>query len=257
MSLRTNPTFEAIRRRRAVRRFSNREIPDHALVELLDLANHAPSGFNLQPWHFVLVRNPDLKRLLVHVVMGQVQVEQAPVTVVFVADPMAWRSSYPSVLELGRTTGLMPDAVVESYRRNVSLVFRQGPLGLIGFGKRIVLPIRRLFKPTPNIPTSVHESAYYVRAQTMLAAATFMIAARSIGIDSCPMEGFDEERLKKLLAIPRHMTIPVIIPVGYALDEFQYTPPLRLPLEEKLSIDLFTNKVRRGPRKVTDPGGKP
>ena len=254
MTLRTNPTFEAIRRRRAVRHFSSREIPEDAIVELLDLANHAPSGFNLQPWQFILVRNPELKRLLVHIVMGQTQVEEAPLTVVFVADPYAWKSSYPKLLEIARSTGLMPDRVIDSYRRNTRIFFRHGPLGIRGFGKKIVVPIRRLFKPTPVVATSYAESCHYVRAQTMLAAATFMIAAKSIGIDSCPMEGFDEDRLKKLLAVPRHMTIPIIIPVGFALDEFQPKPALRLPLEEKLSIDLFTNKVRRGPRKVGGQG---
>ena len=76
----------------------------------------------------------------------------------------------------------------------------------------------------------------------MLAAATFMIAAKSAELDTSPIEGFDEERLKKLLAIPSRMTIPVIIAVGYALDTTVQTTAIRLPIAEKLRFDLFPNK---------------
>ena len=76
----------------------------------------------------------------------------------------------------------------------------------------------------------------------MLAASTFMIAAKSVGIVTCPMEGFDEHRLMKLLEIPDYMTVPIIVTAGYPLE----TPrTARLPLEEKLSFDLFPNKLAR------------
>ena len=244
MSSIRNPTFEVIRKRSSVRKFSTAEIPEPLLLELLELANQAPSGFNLQPWHFVLVRNPELKQIMRHLAMEQIQVAEAPAVVVFVADPDAWKNSYDQVLELGLRSRQMDARRVERYRKNVHLLFKNGPFGTFGLLKRIGVPIRRLFKPTPAVITSRLEAAQYVRSQTMLSAATFMIAAKAAGLETSPIEGFDEDRLKRLLAVPRSMTIPVIVAIGQPLDASSLTPTVRLPLEQKVSIDLFPNRLK-------------
>ena len=247
-----NSTFDAIRQRASVRRYSTEDVPDPIIAELLDLANRAPSGYNLQPWHFILVRNPELKQLMRHIAMDQIQVTEAPAVVAFVADPDAWKTSYEKVLELGRQTNQMSEERVARYRKYVRVLFRNGPAGSIGFAKRILIPFLRFTRPTPNVISSRSEAIQYVRAQTMFAASTFMIAAKSIGLDTSPMEGFDEERLKKLLAVPKSMSIPIIIAVGHPLDDTAYSPGTRLPLDQKLSLDLFPNKVKEGSLKVPD-----
>ncbi len=239
-----NSTFRAITERRAVRRFSTAPIPDGLLLELLQLANSAPSGFNLQPWHFIVVRNPELKQLLKHIAMDQSQVAEAPAVIVFLADPECWRTSYPEVLDLGLTSGRMGEQQVAVYRKTVPLLFQHGPFGIRGVLKHIAVPIRRLFRPTPAVPYSARESQQYVRSQTMLAAATFMIAAQSSGLVTSPMEGFDEIRLKRLLSVPRRFTIPIIIPVGYPLEEDRPEISVRLPLERKVSLDLYPNRLK-------------
>ncbi len=243
-----NSTFDAIRKRASVRRFSSAEVPDALLAELLDLANRAPSGYNLQPWHFVLVRNPELKQLMRHIAMDQIQVSEAPAVVVFVADPEAWKTSYERVLELGLQTKQMSEQRVARYRKFVRVLFQNGPFGIVGFAKRIIVPFMRLYRPTPGVIASHYEAIQYVRTQTAFAAATFMIAAKSAGLDTSPMEGFDEERLKKLLAVPKTMTVPLIIAVGYPLDQTAYNPGVRLPLDQKLSLDLFPNRVKETPK---------
>ncbi len=232
-----NHTFSSIRERRAVRRFSQREVSEDLIRELLDLANRAPSGFNLQPWHFIVVRNNALKKLLCHVAMDQRQVLEAPLTVVFAADPEAWRSPYDRVLVLGKSTGALTTERAERNRKSVSLCFTTGPFSSFGFLKRLIVILRRLKSPTPRVITSREEAAAYVSAQTMLAASTFMIAAKAAGLDTSPMEGFDEYRLKKLLSIPQQMHIPIIVALGYPIDT-EYPPQsVRIPLEEKLSFD--------------------
>ncbi len=240
----SNSTFQAIRRRASVRKFSTAEVPEKLLAELLDLANRAPSGFNLQPWHFVLVRNPELKQIMKHLAMNQPQVAEAPAIVVLAADPDCWETSYPGILDLALKSNSIDQARADRYRHLVKVIFRTGPLGIRGFGKKIIVPIRRLFRPTPHVISSRQEAIHYVRSQTMLAAATFMIAAKSAGLDTSPIEGFDEERLKKLLAIPSSMTVPIILAVGYALDTATDLASVRLPLEQKLSLDLFPNRVK-------------
>lgn len=240
-----NSVFEAIRNRRATREFSTKEIPEKLLIELLELANRSPSAFNLQPWHFVVVKNPELKKLLRLVAMNQKHVEEAPVVVVFVADPDCWENTFPEIVTASLLEGHINKARANRYTDSVNKFFKTSPLGIFGLLKKLTVPVLRLFKPLPNVITSYQEAVAYVRAQTMIAASTFMIAAKAAGLDTCPMEGFDEERLKKLLAIPGRMTVPVIIPLGYALEKDTLENTYRLPIEKKLSIDYFMNKVVR------------
>lgn len=241
----TLSAFEAIRQRHSVRTFSSKKVPDQLIYELLELANFAPSGFNLQPWHFVLVRDSDLKELLCHIAMDQEQILRAPYVVAFVADPQAWKKPYDTILAKGVDSHWLTQAEADLYRKMVSQLFSTDPFGLFGLIKRVMSPLRRLFKPLPRVITSKQEAIDYVRSQTMLAAGTFLIAATGANLATCPIEGFDEDRLKKLLAIPSSMSVPLIIAFGYPMEEQPLPHSIRCPLIEKLSVDLFPNKLSK------------
>ena len=58
---------KGIKGRRAVRKYKEKDIPDSVIVELLDLARHAPSSMNGQPWHFIVVKNDEIKKQLVEI----------------------------------------------------------------------------------------------------------------------------------------------------------------------------------------------
>lgn len=234
--------FAAIRGRRSVRNFAPTPIPPALLIELLELANRAPSGFNIQPWEFLVVEDENLKKLLRRVAMNQRQVTEAPAVIVVLANTNAWKAPFGKVLLESKRLGTLPEKAIENNRKTVGIVFRTGPFGLYGLAKRIAVPIRRLFAPTPNLVTSKAEAAQYVRAQAMLAAENLMIAAAGAGLGTSPMEGFDEYRLKRLLAIPLSYTVPLIIAVGYSADSKEAPRSVRLPLQEKLSWDLFGRK---------------
>lgn len=225
---------EAIEARRTARDFDSRPIDEQLLERLLALANRAPSGFNLQPWHFVVVRDKETRTQLRRAAMDQRQVEEAPVVVVFVASPGSPSEHYEQVLERSRASGALPPEAIKMYRNAVKLLFMTGPLGLIGLGKRIAVPIARMFRPVPNVIASSAGARAYVSSQTMLAAATFMIAAKAAGIDTNPMEGFDESRVKRLLGIPARMSVPIMIAAGYGLDSPDRARSVRLELPEKL-----------------------
>lgn len=241
----SNFTFTAIRQRQAVRRFSSKPVPDALLYEVLDLANRAPSGFNLQPWRFIVVVDHEVKRLLHHIALDQMQVAEAPAVVVFVADPDCWKKPYSEILENSVEAGVMSEQYSDHLRRTVNMIFRQGPFGISGFMKRIVQPIRRLGKPVPRVITSRSNLVEYVRQHTMLAVGTFLIAAESAGLATCPMEGFDEDRLKKLLAVPSRMTVPAIVATGYMVEGDATPYSFRTPLDDKLSVDLFPNTLSK------------
>ena len=109
--------------------------------------------------------------------------------------------------------------------------------------KKIGVPLRRLRKPTPNVICSFADKRTYVRSQTMLAASTFMIGAKALGLDTSPMEGFDEYRLKKLLHIPKSMTVPIIVSLGYDIGAESDKQSVRLPLVEKMRFETFDGKM--------------
>ncbi|MCB0343531.1 MAG: nitroreductase family protein [Bdellovibrionales bacterium] len=242
-----NETIESIDSRRSVRFYHDKPVDEALVLELLEAANRAPSGFNLQPWYFVVVNDGDLRERLRTAAMNQRQVTEAPVLIAFVSDPDCWKEQFDQILELGRKAGSMPDELCRFYRKNVNMLFAIGPLGLFGLIKRLALPLRRLFKPTPHAITSAADARNYVKTQTMLSAATFMIAARSVGLDTSPMEGFDESRVKKILKIPTRMSVPLLIALGYASDTEEASRSVRLPLSEKVRINLFPKDEQKFP----------
>ncbi len=234
----TLPVPEAVKRRRAVRHFKPDPLPPGLLEELLDLANRAPSGFNLQPWHFIVVTDPSRRAALREAALDQAQVGEAPATVIFAADPDSWHLHLEEVLAMGKAEGAVSPNYERQLRRTVPPAFALGPLGLLGFLRGLFLPVRRLFTPTPTLPVSRSGLRAYAVKQTMLAAQTFMLAAAAHDLDTCPMEGFDEVRVKRLLGIPRRMAVPVMVTVGYAADDLPPKPP-RFPLERKLHRERF------------------
>ena len=128
---------------------------------------------------------------------------------------------------------------VKFYQKMTRIVFIRGWFNCIGFLKRISVALRRFSKPTPHVVTTDEQARTYVKAQTMLSAQNFMIAAKSIGLDTSPMEGFDEKRLKHLLAIPKSMSVPLIISLGYASEDGR-GKSVRIPVVEKIKRNIFT-----------------
>lgn len=226
----------AIEQRTSAHHFKPDALPPGVLDQLLDLANRAPSAFNLQPWHFVVVQDPALRRQLQDVALGQGQPAEAPATVVFVADPDAWQHNLDDVIASSKAAGAMNDDYEKLLRTVVPAQFDPGPLGLRHLFRRLGAPILRLFKPTPTVPSSDEDLRAHAVKNTMFAAENFVLAATAAGLDTCPMEGFDEERLKALLDIPERMSIPLMIPIGHATSTRHGKSP-RLPVERKIHQD--------------------
>lgn len=78
--------LEAIKSRRSIRAFKNQDVPAEIVEELIDAARWAPSAGNIQPWEFIIVQKPKIKRKLVEAALGQTFIEEAPVVIVVCAD---------------------------------------------------------------------------------------------------------------------------------------------------------------------------
>ena len=86
--------LEAVKGRRSIRVFKNQDVPTEIVEKLIDAARWAPSAGNIQPWEFIIVRKPEIKRRLVEAALDQVFIEEAPVVIVVCANEVRSSQGY-------------------------------------------------------------------------------------------------------------------------------------------------------------------
>lgn len=226
--------FEHIARtRRAVRKFLPDPLPPGILDRLLDAARWAPSGYNLQPAHFIVVEDAEQKKKLRAACMDQKQITEAPASVVFVGDRDVLQNNFHAMMEHEEKAGAMNEGYKKALHKFVPLAFGTGPVGIGWMWKATLPPLLRLGMATPELPAVYRR--YWVAKQVMLSAMNFMLAATAAGLGTCPMEGFDEGRVKKALGIPRKMVVVLVVPVGTPAPGSNKKS--RLPLERHVHRD--------------------
>jgi len=78
--------LEAIKGRRSIRAFKSQDVPAEIVEKLIEAARWAPSAGNIQPWEFIIVRKPEIKRKLAEAALNQTFIEEAPVVIVVCAN---------------------------------------------------------------------------------------------------------------------------------------------------------------------------
>jgi len=219
-----------VKSRRATRHFKPDPLPEGLLKRLLATAQWAPSGYNLQPTHFVIVTNPELKKDLRVACMDQAQVLEAPATVIFCGDRRVKEFHFEKTLAADNGAGAINADYERLLRKFVPLAFDTGPLGIGWLWKTLLPPFGRFVRPIPQIPAT--DMDYWLAKQVALSAMVFMLAAQSVGLATVPMEGFDEIRVRLLLKLPPSIHVAIVIPVGYsAMGPLKKS---RLPLSDVL-----------------------
>lgn len=187
------PLSEAIRDRRATPHFESTPIPEADLKKILNAALEAPSGYNLQPWRLVVVRDPEMRKKLREAAMGQPRVEEAPVIVVACGDPLGWKKGdLEDMLRMGNQHGF-PEAGNEGARKAVN-----GLLGGTG-------------GEAGGISGNTH---VWINRHVMIAFTTLMWMAECLGYDTAPMEGFFEDKVKQVLNIPNEVRVVALLAIG-------------------------------------------
>jgi nitroreductase len=212
-----NPDAEAFHRivdeRRSVRTFLPEPIPRDVLDRCLDSARKAPSSSNLQPWEFVVITDAQVRREATACCLDQRAVREAPLLVAVVAHLRAWRARGPFIVETLRARGQLRKSNQRYWGTLVPLLAMGGPLGLFGLLKVAASRLLSLFRPAPSFGSAC-EHRVVTHKSTALAAATFMLALRAEGYDSCPIEGFDPWRARRLLGLPRGAEICMFVAAG-------------------------------------------
>src|SRR5258708_38288776 len=111
---------DAVRERRATPAFSYDPVDDGDLKKIVRAGLEAPSSYNLQPWRFVVVRDPEQRKRLRVAAMNQDQVEQAPVVIVACGDTEGWKEDLEEVIRIGTSHGFDAESQIERKRRNVT-----------------------------------------------------------------------------------------------------------------------------------------
>jgi nitroreductase len=220
--------FEAIETRRSVRKYFNEPVPLPVIEKALQAALLAPNTSNLQPWEMYWVRTPEKKAQLVTACLSQSSAATAAELVVFVARTDTWRRNRELVLEALNTRGNPPQQMVDYYKKIVPLFYAHGWLDSIGLLKSILFPIVGLFRPVPRGPFSTSALKATLGKTVALACENFMLAITAQGYSTCPMEGFDERRVKKTLSLGGSSSIVMVISVGKEDPAGIYGERLRL-----------------------------
>ena len=178
---------DAISGRRATPSFDGNPIPAGDLEKILKAGLSAPSGYNMQPWRFVVVRSPEQKKKLRAASYNQAKVEEASAVIVACGDADGWRKDLDEMLEMGRAGG-MPESYAAQAQSSV-------PQYMSSF--------------TPE------QMKLWLNKQVMLAYTHMMLMAEVLGYDTAPMEGFEQERVHEALRLPMSYWVVALLTVGH------------------------------------------
>ena len=198
-------TFDAIYQRRSVKHYDPTHVmPEADLTKLLEAAIQSPTSFNIQHWRFVVVRDKALREKIRTAGNNQAQITDASLLVVMTADKMAWK-------------------------KNPQRYWRDAPPEV---GKMLV-----------EWMGPFHEGREWLqRDEAMrsigMASQTIMLAAKAMGYDSCPMIGFDMDKVSQLIGLPADHVIGNMIAIGKATQP-AWPKPGQLPLNEVVVTDRF------------------
>lgn len=220
--------LEAVEQRRSVRDFLPEAVPDEVLARCLDAALKAPSSSNLQPWEFVILRDPQTRKTANAICLDQACVKTAPLLIAIVAHGDTWRRNRDHIVETFEKRGTLRASQRAYYTRLIPLVYTNGPFNILGIWKPFVGRLVSLFRPMPN-PMTKQDTRITAHKSTALAAATLMLALRAEGYDSCPMEGFDPWRARRLLGLGHNADVCMFLAVGKRSDKGVYWDRVLIP----------------------------
>ena len=177
---------QAIGERRSTPSFDGEPIPSSDLRQILDAGLHAPSGYNMQPWRFIVVQHPDQRRRLRAACYNQAKVEEASAIIVACGDRDGWRKDLEEMLRLGRAAG-MPESYAAQAAANV-------PSYLSSF--------------------SDAEMKGWLNKQVTIAVTSMMWMAEVIGYDTAMLEGFEQQGVCESLRLPMSYWVVSLLAVG-------------------------------------------
>lgn len=180
---------DIVMKRYATKAFDGKAVPEEKFKELEDLIRYSASSFNLQPWKFVVVKEKKTKEKLAPAAWNQPQVTTCSHLIVMCAD-----------------TNVEPNIAKLEKKLLASGAPKESVAGLVSMMTDFV-------KGMPP-----EQKLVWAQKQVYIAMSNAINGAKALGLDSCPMEGFNPTEFAKVLGLPKHLVPTVVVPVGYAAD---------------------------------------
>lgn len=198
-------TLTAIEQRRAVKHYDPQyKMTTEEIDKLLGVAIKAPTAFNIQNWRLVLVHDEKLRRKIRQVSWDQAQVTDASLLIILCADLNAWQKD---------PQRYWCDAPQEA--------------------KDLILPaIDGYYRDKEQVQRDEAMRSCGIIAQTL------MLAAKEMGYDSCPMDGFDFDAVGKLIKLPDDHVVTMFVAIGKGTKD-AWPRPGQIPLNEVVISDTF------------------
>ena len=231
--------LDAIYERRAIKDFDPVEIPDALREQILRAACLAPSSFNMQPYKFYWVQSAENLDCVARLCVGQKPARTASALVVVVADLKSLSDTTQSQLAWMRT-GNFTSEKIEDYERTAKagrILFAPGPFQLFATLKWALFRLLNVWKIMGMPPLFRNDQFKWAVKSTSMACQNLMIAAQALGLNTCPMEGFDGRRLCRFLGLSRRQhEIVIVIAIGKKSQCYVETPQWRRPLNQTVIV---------------------
>ncbi len=203
---------EAIEKRRSIRKFKPDPIPEEKIRLLLESARLAPSGTNTQPWRFIVIKDNDTKKKLQEAAHNQRHIGRAPVIIVCCADLKAFKE-FPERVDELIESGALPERTRE-----------------------VFIPYLKKGMDT------VTKDALMVAAAANVAIAVehIVLQAVEIGLGTCWVRWYEDNKVKEILDIPEHVEVMALLPVGVPDED-----PSQRPRQELDKI-VYSERYGKG-----------
>jgi nitroreductase len=237
----SNEFQEIITKRRSNRKFDPAiNVPDEVIQRSLERAILSPNSSNMQLWEFYWIKSEIEKKRFIPLCLNQSAAQTANQLVVFVTRKDLWKKRAAwNITNIKEGINGEPTKAqkmgLNYYSKLMPLFYRNDMLGLFTLIRKTVCFFSGLRKPFMQIG-GVSDQRVTVNKSCALAAQTFMLSIAAEGFESCPMEGFDQKRVKKELNLPKSAEINMIIAVGKGTEAGIWGERKRVPYNEVVFV---------------------
>ena len=204
-----NNLIDALKWRYATKKFdADKKVSDQDLETLMQAMQLSASSYGLQPYSILIISDPEVKKNLLAAAWGQQQIVDASHLIV-----IANRTQVDANL-------------VDNYMDSISEIRKTDRASLEGMAT---------FMKGKLVELSDEAQNQWTAKQTYIALGNLLVAAASLKIDACPMEGFDASQFNEILGLTdKNLNASVIVPIGYRSedDDTQHYAKVRRPMNE-------------------------
>jgi len=171
----------------------NKKVAEPLFNQLISAARLAPSSYGMQPWKFVVVKNPETRKKLREVAWNQPQITDAS------------------------------HLVVLSSREKIDQTYIDNYISSIAKERGVTVESLSDFKDMLDGSLSAMQQPAWRSNQVYIALGVLLMACANAGIDACPMEGFDRDAFNKILGLrEKGVAAQVLCAVGYRVADDKY-----------------------------------